>query len=44
MRNHLRWVLQRYRDVHDLWHVLSGLPTTLAWKKTEVSYVIIPPR
>eukprot|EP00178_Gracilaria_changii_P001042 TRINITY_DN1144_c0_g1_i1.p1 TRINITY_DN1144_c0_g1~~TRINITY_DN1144_c0_g1_i1.p1 ORF type:complete len:235 (-),score=62.60 TRINITY_DN1144_c0_g1_i1:154-858(-) len=25
-----RWVLQRYRDVHDLWHVLSGLPTTLA--------------
>lgn len=24
-----RWVLQRYRDVHDLWHVLTGMPTTL---------------
>lgn len=24
-----RWVLQRYRDVHDLWHVLTGLPPTL---------------
>lgn len=23
------WVLQRYRDVHDLWHVLTGMPTTL---------------
>ena len=25
----LRYVLQRYREVHDLWHVLSGLPPTL---------------
>eukprot|EP00177_Eucheuma_denticulatum_P000744 GFKZ01001333.1.p1 GENE.GFKZ01001333.1~~GFKZ01001333.1.p1 ORF type:complete len:241 (-),score=23.84 GFKZ01001333.1:471-1163(-) len=24
-----RWVLQRYRDVHDLWHVLTGMPTSL---------------
>lgn len=23
------WVLQRYRDVHDLWHVLTGMPTTV---------------
>ncbi len=23
------WVLQRYRDVHDLWHVLTGMPTNL---------------
>lgn len=23
------WVLQRYRDVHDLWHVLCDVPTTL---------------
>lgn len=23
------WLLQRYRDVHDLWHVLTGLPPTL---------------
>jgi ubiquinone biosynthesis protein COQ4 len=25
----LAWVLQRYRDVHDLWHVLNAMPTTL---------------
>ncbi len=23
------WVLQRYRDVHDLWHVLADVPTSL---------------
>lgn len=23
------WVLQRYRDIHDLWHVVFELPTTL---------------
>lgn len=23
------WVLQRYRDVHDLWHVLTDMPTTV---------------
>lgn len=23
------WILQRYRDVHDLWHVLTGMPTNL---------------
>lgn len=23
------WLLQRYRDVHDLWHVLTGMPTNL---------------
>ena len=23
------WVLQRYRDVHDVWHVLTGMPTTV---------------
>lgn len=23
------WVLQRYRDVHDLWHVLCDVPTSL---------------
>lgn len=23
------WLLQRYRDVHDLWHVLTGMPTTV---------------
>lgn len=28
-RDDLRWVLQRYRDVHDIWHVLTGVPTTL---------------
>ena len=26
---HDAWVLQRYRDVHDLWHVLTGMPITL---------------
>jgi ubiquinone biosynthesis protein COQ4 len=25
----LAWVLQRYRDVHDMWHVLNCMPTTL---------------
>jgi ubiquinone biosynthesis protein COQ4 len=25
----LAWVLQRYRDVHDMWHVLNAMPTTL---------------
>jgi ubiquinone biosynthesis protein COQ4 len=25
----LRYVLQRYREVHDFWHVLSGLPPTV---------------
>jgi len=25
----LRYVLQRYREVHDLWHVLSGLPPSV---------------
>lgn len=24
-----RWILQRYRDVHDVWHVLTGMPTTV---------------
>jgi ubiquinone biosynthesis protein COQ4 len=23
------WVLQRYRDVHDLWHVICDVPTTV---------------
>lgn len=23
------WVLQRYRDVHDLWHVLTEMPTSV---------------
>lgn len=27
---HDAWVLQRYRQVHDFWHVLSGLPPTVA--------------
>lgn len=26
---HLRYVMQRYREVHDFWHVLSGLPPTV---------------
>lgn len=26
----LAYVMQRYREVHDLWHVLFGLPPTLA--------------
>jgi ubiquinone biosynthesis protein COQ4 len=25
----LRWVLQRYREVHDFWHVLAGLPPSV---------------
>ncbi|CAM9680694.1 unnamed protein product, partial [Choristocarpus tenellus] len=25
----LAYVMQRYREVHDLWHVLSGLPPTV---------------
>lgn len=25
----LRYVLQRYREVHDLWHVLAGLPPSV---------------
>jgi len=25
----LRWVLQRYREVHDFWHVLVGLPPSV---------------
>jgi ubiquinone biosynthesis protein COQ4 len=25
----LRYVLQRYREVHDFWHVLSGLPPSV---------------
>lgn len=25
----LSYVLQRYREVHDMWHVLSGLPPTV---------------
>lgn len=25
----LRWVLQRYREVHDLWHTLADLPPTV---------------
>jgi ubiquinone biosynthesis protein COQ4 len=25
----LRYVIQRYREVHDFWHVLSGLPPTV---------------
>ncbi len=24
-----RWVVQRYRDVHDMWHTLTGMPTNL---------------
>jgi len=24
-----RWIVQRNRDVHDLWHVLTDMPTTL---------------
>lgn len=24
-----RWVVQRYRDVHDIWHTLTGMPTNL---------------
>lgn len=30
-----RWVIQRYRDVHDLWHVLTGMPTTLLGETTQ---------
>eukprot|EP01102_Stenamoeba_stenopodia_P005841 TRINITY_DN16557_c0_g1_i1.p1 TRINITY_DN16557_c0_g1~~TRINITY_DN16557_c0_g1_i1.p1 ORF type:complete len:300 (-),score=37.79 TRINITY_DN16557_c0_g1_i1:16-915(-) len=26
----LAYVMQRYREVHDLWHVLAGLPTTVS--------------
>ena len=26
----LGYILQRYREVHDFWHVLSGLPPTVA--------------
>lgn len=41
-----RWVLQRYRDVHDLWHVLTGMPTTvlgeLAQKWFEASQTALP--
>lgn len=25
----LAYVLQRYREIHDFWHVLTGLPTTV---------------
>ncbi len=25
----LRWVMQRYREVHDFWHVLTGLEPTV---------------
>ena len=25
----LAYVLQRYREAHDFWHVLCGLPTTV---------------
>lgn len=43
---HERWVLQRYRDVHDLWHVLTGLPPTLlgeiAQKWFEASHTGLP--
>lgn len=41
-----RWVLQRYRDVHDLWHVLTGMPTTflgeLAQKWFEAAQTGLP--
>jgi ubiquinone biosynthesis protein COQ4 len=40
------WVLQRYRDVHDLWHVLTGMPTTvlgeLAQKWFEAAHTGLP--
>jgi ubiquinone biosynthesis protein COQ4 len=40
------WVLQRYRDVHDLWHVLLGMPTTvlgeLAQKWFEAAHTGLP--
>jgi len=25
----LAYVMQRYREVHDFWHVLTGVPTTV---------------
>ncbi|PXF42837.1 Ubiquinone biosynthesis protein COQ4-like [Gracilariopsis chorda] len=41
-----RWVMQRYRDVHDLWHVLTAMPTTLlgetAQKLFEASQTGLP--
>lgn len=41
-----RWLLQRYRDVHDVWHVLTGMPTTvlgeLAQKWFEASQTGLP--
>ena len=24
-----KWVVQRYRDVHDMWHTVTGMPTNL---------------
>lgn len=41
-----RWLLQRYRDVHDLWHVLNAMPTTflgeLAQKYFEAAHTGLP--
>ncbi|CAN8074497.1 unnamed protein product [Agarophyton chilense] len=41
-----QWVLQRYRDVHDVWHVLTGLPPTLlgetAQKMFEAAHTGLP--
>lgn len=40
------WLLQRFRDVHDVWHVLTGLPTTfmgeLAQKWFELMHTGLP--
>lgn len=30
-----KWILQRYRDVHDLWHVLNAMPTTFLGELTQ---------
>lgn len=41
-----RWLLQRYRDVHDLWHVLNSMPTTflgeLGQKYFEAAHTGLP--
>ena len=42
----LRYVLQRYREVHDLWHVLAGVPPTVlgetALKWLEMAHMGLP--
>ena len=42
----LRWVLQRYRECHDFWHVICGVPPSvtgeLALKWFELAQTGLP--